>query len=654
MPHFLTIGPPERKNRSVLTLSSLDALSSDFSQEVSKMEIQENQNRHMPESIKKLWPPAEKEAYQKLDLIARSAVDTCTLITPIRKFNKDEIKKMRGKGVDPAKQICKAPLLQKWNELGGASYNPLVILNWSRLKNWSGRWGVPTKPNRFFILDQDGKEWGILSRELMEQGYLARTTKGTHYIFEAEDRHKDIKSRVRLKGTSIDIRGIHGNGTQVLLYQKIDQPFRLKKMDNALYDQILEAYSGAVGGNTGFRQGFSDEHKFGPHNNNASIPHRAGRAAKAQDVKMVVADMIEMIRNNPDNPELEKHLEDYLEFVKKNKPKRGAAEKEGPLFTPVWANKRIIRPEKIPFGPLGFYKGSITLLPAMMGSGKTSTILKAMASIEGKSAIFTQESWDFIGLWWEFFGGKYDEKTQTWPNLWFPQDPNFPPEYLNWEDIKEMFLKKCRSGFFKVIYIDLLSSILTDEKDNKTTRREMLEIHNSIHPETAVVAGVHIKKEQRPDELLHSLRGATEIPGVVDLVLYLRRGLEKKNRIIIKIKDRADGELEGGYLTKKEGDDIKIEKKEGTWKELLAEYGQPIAYALEGDGAGKKEIEDEVFKKLIGKKINCYPKGTYKMEDFLKWTKEHLFLNEKKARELFRKAKFWTKQDGKGGFAKIQ
>ena len=188
--------------------------------------------------------------------------------------------------------------------------------------------------------------------------------------------------------------------------------------------KYLRLTAGRREGIQAFAKAF-DEHKFGPHNNNASIPHRAGRAAKAQNVKMVVADMIELIRANPDNPELEKHLEDYLGFIKKNKPK--GEKTEGPLFQPQWSSERIIRPEKIPFGPLGFYKGSMNLLPAMMGAGKTSTILKAMAETGKKVALFTQESWDFIDRWWKNFGGKINEKTQKWRDLFFPKTRISPP-----------------------------------------------------------------------------------------------------------------------------------------------------------------------------------------------------------------------------------
>ena len=192
------------------------------------MEIQKNQDRHMPDSIKKLWTPDEKQAYFRLDPIAKSAVDTCTLITPIRHFYPKEIKSMKDKGIDPTKKICKAPALTGWNKPDGSSYNPLVLWKWKQeFKNTY--WGMPTKPNRLFILDQDGKEWGSLSRELMEKGYLQHTTKGTHYIFEAEDRLRDIKSRVRLKGTTIDIRGIHENGTQVLFVSKNRKPLPSEK-----------------------------------------------------------------------------------------------------------------------------------------------------------------------------------------------------------------------------------------------------------------------------------------------------------------------------------------------------------------------------------------------------------------------------------------
>ena len=51
-----------------------------------------------------------------------------------------------------------------------------------------------------------------------------------------------------------------------------------------------------------------DFNSFGPENNNRLIPMKAGKA----DILSFPRDIIELGKNNPGNPELEKHLNDYL------------------------------------------------------------------------------------------------------------------------------------------------------------------------------------------------------------------------------------------------------------------------------------------------------------------------------------------------------
>ena len=58
--------------------------------------------------------------------------------------------------------------------------------------------------------------------------------------------------------------------------------------------------------------------EFGPGKNNRAIPQRAGKAGKLACLKTAKKDLFDMIQKNPNNPELEKHIDDYMGFFLKS------------------------------------------------------------------------------------------------------------------------------------------------------------------------------------------------------------------------------------------------------------------------------------------------------------------------------------------------
>lgn len=301
---------------------------------------------------------------------------------------------------------------------------------------------------------------------------------------------------------------------------------------------------------------------------------------------------------------------------------------------------------------LGFPTGSITVFGGGQGEGKTTTILKSGAKNSSRgdkrpTAIFTRENSinNLILPWWEQFGG---EKGK----LYYPEHDDFPkPEMVSWEIARPFFLELCNSGEFALVFIDLVYLMVKNELDNKEYEKAFLEIQNHLHHSTAFVCTAHLKKDVKDQPLLHHFRGGTDLTGIPDRVMYLRRGQNKSERVIVKLKDRSTGDLSGGFLTSmaNANSEITIKTLSGSPKSILKQHAEALVIDKPTEGS------EDFIVETIRRKVKSYSErgGMWATEDYIKWAKDILGIGDKKARTLLRKAGFRSRTDTKQGKWKI-
>ena len=314
-------------------------------------------------------------------------------------------------------------------------------------------------------------------------------------------------------------------------------------------------------------------------------------------------------------------------------------------------SNKIIPAEKINLiTPLEIPTGSITIFGGGQGEGKSTTILKAGAlnsnSGDGRPMlIYTAENSinNLVLPWWKQFGGVQGK-------IVYPTHPSFPkPHQLSWKYAESLVIDACKSGEFALILVDLVYLMIEKEIENKLFERVFLKILNNLHHSTAFVCTAHLKKDVKDQPLIHHFRGGSDLTGIPDRIMYLRRGQTSSQRVIVKLKDRATGEIDGGFLTEMtdKKSDMTIKKLEGSPKEILKNYAEALI-SEKKDNKGT-----DILIGLIRNKVSKYPTGTWKISDYLFWAKDTLNIGEKKARNLLKAAGYYSKSQSKSGEWKI-
>ena len=304
----------------------------------------------------------------------------------------------------------------------------------------------------------------------------------------------------------------------------------------------------------------------------------------------------------------------------------------------------IPKPEPVKrIGLLNFQTGSITIMGAGPGDGKSSTIIKVGAhnSVKGDGRpmmIFTKEQKlnNLVLPMWSRFGGRKH-------GLYYPTLPGYKLEQIPWEKARPQVLKACATGEFAFVFLDLVYLTVNDENKNKEYEKVLLEIQGALQFNTCFVATAHLKKDVKDQPLVHHLRGGTDMVGIPDRVLYLRRGKQKSERVIVNLKDRYTGDLSGGWITsmpQKDGD-MEIRAVEGNPKSILATHAEGL---VSEQRHNSQEAIKEHTLEIIRRQVTSFPNGMWDTTDYLSWAKEIMNLGENRAKALLWQAGFYSKK----------
>ena len=525
----------------------------------------------------------------------------------------------------------KTPLIKDWQKQ--ATFEKKKIEHWLNTLPIV-YWGMPTQ--KHFALDLDGSNYGRVKAQWLESNPYTQHTKsgGRHWLW------KNPKAKIRNKARFTGDFDIRGTGGYICLYQVMFNEFAtpenvpeappfllalLKVKTKDTYEKgkrnttlNKEAYQGASEGNT---------------KKILKAVFKSGKSGLTWDETYKTA--MSGIQAGGGMP---------LPTVAKPKPK---TKKNNACLS-----SEIIPPEPVKtITDLGFPTGSITIFGGGQGEGKSTTILKAGAknSRDGDKRpmlIFTRENSinNLVLPWWAQFGGV--EKK-----LFYPTHPDFlKPEMLSWKQAGPQVIEACKTGHFALVLVDLVYLMVANELENKEYEKAFLNIQNSLHHSTAFVGTAHLKKDVKDQPLLHHFRGGTDLTGIPDRVMYLRRGQNASQRVIVKLKDRATGELDGGFLTAMTNKtaDMSINTLAGSPKQILKNHAETLV-------SEKPEKKDDTLIDMVRRKVKSYSEkgGVWAMQDYIDWAKEIMGVGEKKARSLLKEAGFQSKSQTKAGIWKI-
>ena len=236
-----------------------------------------------------------------------------------------------------------------------------------------------------------------------------------------------------------------------------------------------------------------------------------------------------------------------------------------------------------------FPAGAMSIVSGVAGKGKTNFLLKvlvenALIGDRRPFLIFTQENSisNVVQPRVIEYGGTNDKNNPLHflrPEL-FPDFQKYKdPESIPARKAQPYLLQYAATGIYSAVVLDPASLFMEDE-NNKAFEIGILPFLQNLHPTTALIVTAQIMKDIKGKELLHHVRGPTDFTGMARKVFYLREGKETTQRIVVVLKDSYIGNSEVGYLLEKETPEsnMSITEVEGSYNELLNEYGKPLTH----------------------------------------------------------------------------
>lgn len=189
--------------------------------------------------------------------------------------------------------LGKRPCIDDWTNQG--SYDPVFLRKW--VKEYPNcRFGMPT--DQFWCLDRDGKNFGKIKKEWLSDNPVqqATKTKGNGHSFFKHPKDKKVGNKIKFTG-DFDHKGAGG---QVVIYECFFNEFVSPADVPEAPQELLDLLT------------YVEDTSFGPGKNNKNIASRAGKAGASGSITQLANSLIELVQNNPGNPELGKHVTDYL------------------------------------------------------------------------------------------------------------------------------------------------------------------------------------------------------------------------------------------------------------------------------------------------------------------------------------------------------
>ena len=226
-------------------------------------------------------------------------------------------------------------------------------------------------------------------------------------------------------------------------------------------------------------------------------------------------------------------------------------------------------------GHLNWVGGKLNIISALPGCGKSTLTIKTLVDVwrdTGRPFGYFGKENDYRNLLYPFvhsMGGDI-EKTMRYPVV---RSKERDPSLVTAKEAYNIILGAGSTGELSAIFIDHIGLFIEDEIKNKGYERVILPMLENLHNDTALVVTSHLTKNTVGRDLIHHIRGGSELVGLAKYILYIRKAQENK-RIVVKLKDSYSGVTDDGWLvhmpSKKE---MVIKDVFGSCDGLLKKYG---------------------------------------------------------------------------------
>ena len=240
-------------------------------------------------------------------------------------------------------------------------------------------------------------------------------------------------------------------------------------------------------------------------------------------------------------------------------------------------------------------------------------------------------------------GGDLGKTIQFMKIKDFPE-MHIPREYLHAE-----YIKAIESKQFSAVVSDPIYLLLKDQ--NQHAGETLLPLAQACQQnETAFIGVAHIKKSINDQEIIHHIRGDSDIVTLARSVIYCREGKEKNKKVIVPLKNSLTGELDNGFVTSMADNDSPV---------LFTHYTDNNFAILKEHAKAFSSYTDEPedspeTKNLISDILAVFQThggdGKWKNQDFKEWLKDRIKkdLDQKARQRLLKKAGLTQRAVGRG------
>ena len=597
-----------------------------------------------------------------LDDIALSAVNVKALIIPVGN--------------------TKSPLIQRWQEPGAGSYNKGQLERWRARYN-NPRWGIPcgpgseTTPGNMILVtdvdfqkDKDKKPIGLpilgpVPYKLLEQAGFSQPTaslyqgKRTYQFFWPwEDRFK-ILSNSRLTGTTIDIRTARG---QVVLYRPLP-PLDIWNNLNSMPDDLFEIIK------TLSKESSADDWEDGNRNNTLfkkiALDIERNQGGKVPEI--IAKAKAVGLPDREVNQTAKSAVKTAVQGDHGIDPGPSLNEATAPVASQKQVKKNIITwvtcPEILPpppwllpdFIPLS----AISAWAGLTGKGRTTTLLNLLTlNAIGAKLPGTDQKGDkrpflyhgpenplsIIQKRVKDAGGNLKSSIQYLQHTYKGQ--KMPPMQIPKGFLLQELIKAIQKQIFSAVVCDTIYLLFKDQ--NSGASDILLPIALAcMESKTAFIGVCHLKKNIVDQEVIHHIRGDSDIVTYARSVVYMREGKEKNQRVIVPLKNSFTGEVDSGFVTTMPDNDSPLtfhHHLDNNFK-ILKEYGKPFSSFT--DSPSDKE-GDELVSDMLAV-YNTYGDGNWRTKDFETWINSHTKRkwDQKKRQRILIKAGLINKFNGR-------
>ena len=383
------------------------------------------------------------------------------------------------------------------------------------------------------------------------------------------------------------------------------------------------------------------EHReFGPGKNNLAIPQRAWKAGAKASITKATKDIIEMFSKNQGREwDKQKHVADYLDNLQKSWTPIPSQPFISPFlndeeYSKTFQNQDQDQPISIVTSkpdtkevkwlvpgliPFSFY--SVWAGPT--GKGRTTTLLNLLTlnAIGAKIPGTDNKKGDKRPFLYHgpenslnIIQKRVIDAGGSLKDIHFFKQPDLPPMFISHKNLLKEFIKAIESKKFSAVVADTLYLLFKDQ--NKNAGDVLMPIIKALKTtETAFIGVCHLKKNIQDQEIIHHIRGDSDIVTYARSVVYLREGKEKTQRVIVPLKNSLSGDLDCGFVTTMANNDspISFEHHEDDNFKILKEYGKPFSSFTE---PAKNSKEDNLISDVLAVFKTT---GQWKTKDFYNW-----------------------------------